>query len=620
MSERMTKLIAGGYKEPVRVVEQHGRAFLHFGYNKALINIVKNNFEGRKYHGFEDPPQKVWSIPLDSEHNQFQLAYLEGRDPYARWTLPVIPVQPTRPIYDHQAEGMSWVLARRHGIYAGEMGVGKTLMAIEVIEKTGYIDCWYVAPKSALVSAKIDFRKWNAQVEPHFMTYEGMVKRVENWRDGDIPPRIVIFDEGSRLKTPTSKRSQAAYHLAKSIRKEHGFNSIILIMSGSPAPKAPGDWWSLMRIVCPGYLTDGSLKSFQERYALMRTEDYGTGAFNRLVTWRDTDKKCNRCGEQAVHDAHDQKHFKYDHDFAPMENEVVKLYKRMAGAVVVKFKKDCLSLPDKIYRIIRVDVAPETKRAAMLLRKGCKTVIEALTRCRELSDGFQYLKEPAGTETCSLCKGHRLIQKPVYNAQGENQFEEVPCHFCDATGEIKKWTETTKEFPCGKDEALEEILEDHEDDGRLVVYAGFTASIDRVVRVCERNGWNVIRVDGRGTYSAYGTFEESVVTFQDRGRTDKIVFIGHPGSAGMGLTLTASRTIVYWSNDFRAESRIQSEDRIHRAGMDVNRGCNIIDLIGLETDLYVLDNLKKKRELQSITLGELNEASLSFETADVEFR
>ncbi len=60
---------------------------------------------------------------------------------------------------------------------------------------------------------------------------------------------------------------------------------------------------------------------------------------------------------------------------------------------------------------------------------------------------------------------------------------------------------------------------------------------------------------------------------------DHICFIGHPGSAGMGITLTAASMIVYYSNDFNAESRIQSEDRIHRMGMDENRGATIVDLV-----------------------------------------
>jgi len=65
--------------------------------------------------------------------------------------------------------------------------------------------------------------------------------------------------------------------------------------------------------------------------------------------------------------------------------------------------------------------------------------------------------------------------------------------------------------------------------------------------------------------------------------------------------------IVYFSNTFNADDRIQSEDRIHRIGMDVNRGAVIVDLVHLESDMYVRDNLKKKRVLQSITLGELQQ-------------
>ena len=96
-----------------------------------------------------------------------------------------------------------------------------------------------------------------------------------------------------------------------------------------------------------------------------------------------------------------------------------------------------------------------------------------------------------------------------------------------------------------------------------------------------------------------------VEKFQDRKLDEKIVFIGHPVSSGTGLTLTASPTIVYYSNDFAADARIQSEDRIHRMGMDENRGATIIDLIHLPTDEYVIENLQKKKRLQDMSLGQL---------------
>jgi SNF2 family DNA or RNA helicase len=102
---------------------------------------------------------------------------------------------------------------------------------------------------------------------------------------------------------------------------------------------------------------------------------------------------------------------------------------------------------------------------------------------------------------------------------------------------------------------------------------------------------------------------EALDIFQDKlEEFPRVCFIGQPGAAGMGLTLTASKSIVYYSNDFNAESRIQSEDRIHRLGMDVNKGATIYDLVHLPTDLLVLNNLKAKRRLQSMTMGQVSEA------------
>ena len=53
---------------------------------------------------------------------------------------------------------------------------------------------------------------------------------------------------------------------------------------------------------------------------------------------------------------------------------------------------------------------------------------------------------------------------------------------------------------------------------------------------------------------------------------------------------------------------MQSLDRHHRAGMDMNRCCKVIDIFYLPIDKYVLDNLRQKRDLQRMTMGEINTA------------
>jgi hypothetical protein len=73
----------------------------------------------------------------------------------------------------------------------------------------------------------------------------------------------------------------------------------------------------------------------------------------------------------------------------------------------------------------------------------------------------------------------------------------------------------------------------------------------------------------------------------------------------MSLTLVEARMAVYWSNSFKPEYRGQSEDRIHRKGMDENLGCVIVDLIHLPTDERVLKIIRENRKLELLTLGEL---------------
>jgi len=59
---------------------------------------------------------------------------------------------------------------------------------------------------------------------------------------------------------------------------------------------------------------------------------------------------------------------------------------------------------------------------------------------------------------------------------------------------------------------------------------------------------------------------------------------------------------VYWSNSFKPEYRTQSEDRIHRLGMDLNKGCVIVDLLHLPTDQKVLDVIRENRKLELMTM------------------
>jgi hypothetical protein len=680
------KLKSGNYYHTVDVKVSGKNLQLNFPYNPDLLNEVKTTFEGRKWLGFDDGP-KAWQIPI-SPRNLFRLEVMSGKytnvKPYKQFDeaatadcrakiLKHVESRNINPM-EHQFQMISQALIGKWFLWAAEMGLGKTLCSIIVMEMSGIQDWFWVAPRSALVSAEIDFDKWKTKIRPRFMTYEGLKTIIENWPVGKPPPQGVIFDEVSRCKTPTAKRTIAAKYLADNMRMEYGTDCIIGGLSGTPAPKSPADWWSLCELICPGFIKEGTIFSFRERLALMEKKETlaGAGAYNALVTWRDNEEKCKHCGQLKEHKNHNKADFlqslstkqTYEiHDWEPSVNEVANLKKRLKGLVGVWRKVDCLDLPLKRYEVIRVKPTRAIKNAATIIAKTARRSVDALTLLRELSDGFQYKDEPTGNMlTCPCCNGKKEVIEYVDQDDPDNPLStdecaeqmrfvwsvcppeddvdifipeviqklpitvvprSVTCNECDGVGEVKEMHRVTHEVPCPKDQVLIDMLERHEEVGRLNIYAGFQGSVDRVVKICLKEGWDVVRADGRG-WCGFTTKGLKIETsdkelmklyINDFENHPQMVFVGQPGAAGMGLTLTVSPTTFFYSNDYNGENRQQAEDRGHRIGMDVERGGLIVDCFHLPSDEDVYINLRAKKDLQLLSLTGLRN---KMETCDVE--
>lgn len=655
-------------KKPIRrgiptiITKKGSRLWFQTAFCKPLTDELKGCMSGMKWHGYDDIPVKQWSAH-DNHHNWFQIEYLEGKNPYSLYDLPLVEIpheivtegplagmvklaHSGRCVYVHQYELIRHFLTRRHALIAGEMGVGKSLSALEAMEISGVTDWLVVAPASALISLKLEFQKWKSFLKPVFCTYSSLEKYISEWPQGKPVHQGVLFDESAWVKTPTAKRTLASQYIADSIREEWGLDGYIIEMSGAPAPKSPLDWYSQCEIARPGFLCEKDLNKFKDRLAIViqRENQVTGGVYPELKCWRDNTKKCNTCGEGSEHINHDHSCNMAYHDYVPCVNEVANLASRMRGLVIIKTKAECLQLPDKIYKAVDLEPTKDMLRAARLLVRKSPSTIQALTLLRELSDGFQYVETVKGTQVCQMCHGKRVTSQLAYigpektydfldeigvlggrtpNDEELNDWvippqdfpdyyegQELACTLCDGTGEEKLYERVAHQLPCPKEDYLIDLLEEHDDVGRLVVFAGFTGSVDRCVEIASRLKWEWIRVDGRGFHSSWGgTREDMIRTFQeDLVGHSRVVLIGNPEAAGTGLTLTKSPTILYYSNTFNANARIQSEDRIHRIGMDANRGATIIDLFHLPTDRMVFENLRKKRELQDISLGQLAES------------
>jgi SNF2 family DNA or RNA helicase len=613
------------------------------------------SLSGAKWHGFEEPPVKQWSFHYN-EHTMFQLLRLARKNPYKRFddAMKVAAIKAKQlkfkhPLKVHQAEGVALFLDTHRVIWGYEMGLGKSLMAIESMEHVRPPYAIWVAPNSALISAQLEYKRWGCTVPCKFMTYEGLKKFVANFSSGDPAPFMIFADEGQKIKTWTSQRSQSFRHLTKAMREEHGDDCFIAVMSGTPAPRTPVDWYALCEAVQPGFLREGDHYKFKERLALVRQQDrseQGGGVYPEIVTWRDNSLKCKVCGQLEDSYEHTE-HNISRHNYESSINEVELLYKRMHGLVIVRSKKDCTDLPDKIYQVIKCKPSRQTLELARLISQTTPTAIQTLTRLRELSDGFQYTEKVDGKETCPTCSGLKQVKQHTYigpektfdfirtlepdniiyvddpqdyiidPADHPHLFEErvTECYRCMGAGEVDRIVRDEHILSTAKDKALRDLLEEHDDIGRIVIYAGFTASVNKIVKLCMSEKWDVIRLDGSGWFSTLeGGAESLIQQFQDKNSDKRIAFIGNQGAASTGMTLTASSTIVYYSNTFNGEDRSQSEDRIHRIGMDVNRGARIIDLLQLPTDELVLENIKRKRDLERMSLGQLKKELADIDT------
>lgn len=555
-----------------------------------LLNAEIKAMRGYKWHGFDDPPLKKWSID-NHGRNVFQLQALMGNNPYEWFDRPLVSLSIedfNRPEYAKhgvtingaQVDMVSRGLFYHYQIWAAEQGLGKSLAAIELMERSGKPEWWYVGPKSALASVEQELKKWNVSSDIRLttMTYEGLVQKMRYDFEGLKAPNGIILDEGDNLKTPSTHRAIAAQAIADLIREQHGFEGYVIVMGGTPSAKHPTDLWSQCEIAWPGYLREGSFKAFEMRYAIMEEQANLDGTvFTKRTGWK--------------------------------EAEVAALPNRYAGLMTVYRKAEWLNLPEKRYRTVRLIPSNKVLRVAKSLTNIADCTMTALTWLRALSSGFQYKNVCVGEQPCQVCEG---------TGHYEFAIDGKTCPGCGGCCKTKKYERETYMVSTPKDDALRQLLKDNEKYRRVVVAASFQGSIDRILKICNEEGWAVAAVDGRGwrCYNEVGEIvkgrpglspEQQVLEFWHE-HDGKVAFDGNPGSCRYGLTLTLARALAFYDNNFSAVHRLQMEDRIHRQGMDEEEGGNIWDFVHLPVDQLVIDTLKANKKLELLSLGAISES------------
>lgn len=150
-----------------------------------------------------------------------------------------------------------------------------------------------------------------------------------------------------------------------------------------------------------------------------------------------------------------------------------------------------------------------------------------------------------------------------------------------------------EQISSGKVDALEDIIDDYvlTTGKKLVIFARFRPELGLIEQMLKRKKirygmiYGDVKLEDRG---------EIVKDFQTNPGT--MVFLAQIDTAGLGITLTAADTCVYYSVNFNYAAYSQSLARIHRIGQR-NR-CTYIHLVMEKTvDEQILKALAKKEDL-----------------------
>ena len=166
-------------------------------------------------------------------------------------------------------------------------------------------------------------------------------------------------------------------------------------------------------------------------------------------------------------------------------------------------------------------------------------------------------------------------------------------------GHFKADDETITELKSNRINSLLELLD--ETEGKVIIWANYRADIKNIVTALKKAYGEASTVEYHGGVDST-LRQEHIALFQQKNGPTRY-FVGNAQTGGYGITLTAASTVVYYSNSYDLEKRLQSEDRAHRIGQ--TGSVTYVDLMAENTiDERIVKALNKKINIANEIMGE----------------
>ena len=241
-------------------------------------------------------------------------------------------------------------------------------------------------------------------------------------------------------------------------------------------------------------------------------------------------------------------------------DELEKTLKKFSYRVL---KQDCLDLPDKIYTTRVIQLTEQQKKLYLQMKRFALAELKGRTMT-----SFNILTQ--------IMRLHQII-----------------CGFMKTDeGRIIEVENT-------RVQELLSVLD--ETEGKAIIWCTYRHNILSLKDIL-REKYGELSTD-----TLFGDTPDKkrmtlIERFQDK-KSPLRFLIGNPQTGGRGITLTAANTVIYYSNGYDLEIRLQSEDRAHRIGQ--TNKVLYVDIVAEKTvDEKIIKALKSKINIAKEIMGE----------------
>lgn len=446
-------------------------------------------------------------------------------------------------LFNHQVDGIDFLVRKRRACLWDDMGLGKTAQAI-VAMKTLRSACtliicpttlkrnwareieeWNPGKRVMVISGTRAKRQWDLGVKavnrpPNYIIVNYELLRLHLDELLKLPIDGIIMDEAHKLKNRSAKMHEAASLLSRKF-----IDAPMFCLSATPILNRVEELWSMLHMVDPK--EHSSYWKWVEEH--MHHAKALSGFHNR---WKITVTG------------------------GPVNPEAFKA--QMSTYGLRRIKEDVLDLPPKMFETVEVEL--EGKQ-------------------REMYDQMR-------DEFFVELSGEREVAAPIWIAMALRlkQIALSPDLIDDTIDDIRG----------AKIDALEELIEDSGDQ-QIVVFSQFSTAVERLTKRFAKYG--SAHIMGKDSQ----TQRQATIDAFQAGKI-KVLFVSTL-AGGIGITLTAGRIAVFMDLLWTPALNAQAADRLHRIGQTGT--VTVYTLEAVDTiEEYINQVLANKQALFDATIPE----------------